>query len=149
MKKTLHLILLVAVLALTVSCTSSDKPAENRQPQPTDTVYTQQAAMSIYGYQPERALQIIDSAVIVGNLSEVWGDVNRARTLRSCRAHFWVKPNGTSASARAINVDWGDGEQTGITTTNYTNLTNSDGWFTLDGRKLSTEPKQKGVYIVT
>lgn len=79
MKKTLHLILLVAVLALTVGCTSSDKPAENRQPQPTDTVYTQQAAMSIYGYQPKRALQIIDSAVIVGNLSEVWGDVNRAR----------------------------------------------------------------------
>ena len=35
--------------------------------------------MAIYGYQPERALRIIDSAVIVGNLSEVWGDVNRAR----------------------------------------------------------------------
>ena len=47
--------------------------------QPQDTVYTQQAAMAVYGYQPERALQIIDSAVIVGNLSEVWADVNRAR----------------------------------------------------------------------
>ena len=79
MKQAFHLILYVAVLTLTVGCTSSDKPVRNRQPQPTDTVYTQQAAISIYGYKPERALQIIDSAVIVGNLSEVWGDVNRAR----------------------------------------------------------------------
>ncbi|MBQ9186247.1 MAG: AraC family transcriptional regulator [Prevotella sp.] len=44
-----------------------------------DTVYTQQAAMNVYGYQPMQALQIIDSAVIVGNLTEVWGDLNRAR----------------------------------------------------------------------
>ena len=35
--------------------------------------------MAIYGYQPERALQIIDSAVIVGNLSEVRAEVERAR----------------------------------------------------------------------
>ena len=70
------------------------------------------------------------------------------RTLKSCRAHFWVKPNGEAAAARAIKIDWGDGEQTGITTTNYTNLTNSDGWFTLDGRKLSGLPTTKGVYIV-
>ena len=34
--------------------------------------------MAVYGYQPERALQIIDSAVIVGNLSEVRGDLVRA-----------------------------------------------------------------------
>ena len=47
--------------------------------QPTDTTYTQKAAMAVYGYQPERALQIIDSAVIVGNLSEVRADVERAR----------------------------------------------------------------------
>ena len=36
-------------------------------------------AMAVYGYQPERALQIIDSAVVVGNLSEVRADVERAR----------------------------------------------------------------------
>ena len=35
-----------------------------------DTIYTQQAAMNIYAYQPERALQIIDSAVIVGNITQ-------------------------------------------------------------------------------
>ena len=71
------------------------------------------------------------------------------RTLKSCRAHFWVKPNGEAAAARAIKIDWGDGEATGITTTNYTNFTNSDdAWYTLDGRKLSDVPTTKGVYIV-
>ena len=69
----------MAVLALTLGCTGSDKRKENIQSQPSDTIYTQKAAMAVYGYDPVRALQIIDSAVIVGNLSEVWGDVNRAR----------------------------------------------------------------------
>lgn len=62
-----------------VGCMSSDKRTENRQSQPSDTVYTQKAAMTVYAYQPERALQIIDSAVIVGNLSEVRADVERTR----------------------------------------------------------------------
>ena len=35
--------------------------------------------MEVYAYQPERALQIIDSAVIVGNISKVWADGLRAR----------------------------------------------------------------------
>lgn len=51
-----------------------DKHTENSQALPTDTAYTQQAAMAVYGYQPVRALRIIDSAVIVGNFSEVRAD---------------------------------------------------------------------------
>lgn len=69
----------MAVLVLTLGCTGSDKRAENKRPQPTDTVYTQRAAMAVYGYDPVRALQIIDSAVIVGNLSKVRAEVERAR----------------------------------------------------------------------
>ena len=34
---------------------------------PSDTLYTEKAAMSVYALQPERALQIIDSAVLLGN----------------------------------------------------------------------------------
>lgn len=38
--------------------------------------------------------------------------------------------------------------ESGITTTNYTNLTNcEDAWYSLDGRRLSGEPTQKGLYI--
>ena len=72
----------------------------------------------------------------------------KARTLKSCRAHFWVKPNNTNAPAvNSINIDWGEGETTQITTTNFTNSTNSDEWYTLDGRKLNAKPNAKGVYI--
>ena len=50
-----------------------------RWPQPSDTLYTLQAAMSIYAYQPGRALQIIDSALIVQNMGEVQAEQCRAR----------------------------------------------------------------------
>lgn len=69
----------MAVLALTLGCTGSDKRTENRQAQPKDTTYNQRAAMAVYGYDPVRALKIIDSAVIVGNLSSVRADVEKAR----------------------------------------------------------------------
>ena len=62
-----------------MGCTGKKSQTAAESVPPRDTVYTQQAAMAVYGYQPERALQMIDSAVIVGNLSEVRADVNRAR----------------------------------------------------------------------
>ncbi|MBQ7571707.1 MAG: hypothetical protein IJT19_05640, partial [Bacteroidaceae bacterium] len=79
MKQALHIIIYAVVAGLTMGCTGKSSRTAEKSKQPQDTVYTQQAAMAVYGYQPERALQIIDSAVIVGNLSEVRADVNRAR----------------------------------------------------------------------
>ena len=79
MKQALHLMLYIAVLVI-MGCTGKDNNVGNsREPQASDTLYTWKEAMKVYGYQPERALQIIDSAVIVGNMSEVWADANRAR----------------------------------------------------------------------
>jgi len=75
------------------------------------------------------------------------GYSSKARTLKCFRAHFWVKPNGTQQAARMINIDFGDGETTQITTTNDTNDTDSDSeWYDLQGRKV-TKPT-KGLYIV-
>ena len=65
MKKSFY-ILLTIIAVLMTSCTGYD--TLNREPLPTDTVYTANAAMTIYGYNPEQALVIIDSAEIVGNL---------------------------------------------------------------------------------
>ena len=81
MRQKLHLIIIIAIATLlTVGCTGENKDtAGSREPQASDTLYTWRAAMQVYGYQPERALQIIDSAVIVGNMSEVRADANRAR----------------------------------------------------------------------
>lgn len=42
---------------------------EDQTQQPTDAVYTEEAAMSYYRTDPERALSLIDSAVMAGNVS--------------------------------------------------------------------------------
>ena len=78
------------------------------------------------------------------------------------RAYFKIGSDGALLARRltAFNIDFGDDETTGIiSTTNDTNDTNSDAWFsdqqsecgvafTLDGRKLSGKPTAKGLYIV-
>ena len=66
------------------------------------------------------------------------------------RAYFKIGEDGAMLAKRltAFNIDFGDDEATGIiSTTNYTNDTNSDAWFTLDGRRLSAKPSRAGVYI--
>ena len=40
-----------------------------------------------------------------------------------------------------------DDDVVGITTTNFTNDTNSDAWYTLDGRRIDGKPSRAGVYI--
>lgn len=79
--KLLHILLFLAVVM--TACTGgsgvADNGERNRVVQPADTIHTLRAAMSIYGYQPEQALQIIDSALIVGNIDEVQAEQCRAR----------------------------------------------------------------------
>ena len=60
----IYVVTVVAILLL-VGCTGKGKDSgKSREPQASDTLYTWRAAMQVYGYQPERALQIIDSAVM-------------------------------------------------------------------------------------
>ena len=69
------------------------------------------------------------------------------RTLKCFRAHFYV-PANDGAGARSFILDFGEGDVTSISTTNYTNDTNSGNeLYTLDGRRLQGKPAQKGVYI--
>ena len=65
-------------------------------------------------------------------------------TLGACRAHFDLGTSG--APDMNIVLNFGD-ETTEIRTTNYTNYTNSDEWFTLSGTRLSVKPTQPGLYI--
>ena len=61
-------------------------------PQTSDSLYTGRAAMLIYGTEPERALTILDSAVIVGNLSPFRADFLRAKVYaNSLEAPQWDK----------------------------------------------------------
>ena len=83
-------LIFVGILMM-VSCTDSSHSSKNqrttRVPQASDTLYTRQAAMNIYAYQPQRALQILDSAVIVGNTSPWLADLMRARIYSSSPMH--------------------------------------------------------------
>lgn len=78
MKRLLYLSIIILAV-LTTSCTYNQDM--NRERQSNDTVYTSKAAMEIYDYNPERALLILDSAEIVGNLSHDRASYYRAKVL--------------------------------------------------------------------
>lgn len=74
------------------------------------------------------------------------GYAKSPRTLKGMRAHFWVQPKNKEAAARAIRLDWGDGEVTSI------NLVENDAagqseWYSVDGRRIDGQPASKGVYV--
>ena len=80
MKASLNIILFLLVFVL-LGCTgggSSDK-GSGHLAQPSDTLYTQKTAMEAFASDPDRALLIIDSAEIVGNMSDIDADVLRAK----------------------------------------------------------------------
>lgn len=66
MKKAL---LLAMVAFLLVSCTGSQTTPKH-EAQPSDTLYTAETAMDFYDQDPSRALVIIDSALLVGNVDD-------------------------------------------------------------------------------
>ncbi len=72
-------VLIIASAILALAGCGRGKQAPGRIPQASDSLYTSQAAMKIYGTQPERALAIIDSALIVGNVNPFKADFFRAK----------------------------------------------------------------------
>ena len=80
MKKHLYIACLLFLLVfLGCSGRTDEGKTKGRSAQTTDTIYTEQAAMDAYAAQPARALLIIDSAEIVGNLTDVRADLLRAK----------------------------------------------------------------------
>ena len=71
-----------------------------------------------------------------------------ASYMKGFRAYFQLK--GTAASASAFNIDFGEGETTGIISVNGSGLmvNGFDGCYDLLGRRIEGQPTQKGVYIV-
>ena len=72
-------------------------------------------------------------------------------SIGALRAYFKIGDD-CAANARSItrfSINFGEGYYTTgiISTTNYTNSTNSDAWYTLDGHKLDGKPTAKGIYV--
>lgn len=76
MRKILYVLLILLGFSAT-GCTKLESPKWASQPH--DTLYTADAAMRIYDYNPDRALLIIDSAEIVGNLTHDRASFYRAK----------------------------------------------------------------------
>ena len=69
---------LVIVAFLMVACTGRHATSQH-EPQPSDTLYTAEAAMEIYDQDPNQALVIIDSALLVGNIDDDLATMLRAK----------------------------------------------------------------------
>ena len=71
-------------------------------------------------------------------------------TVKGFRAYFVLNNGltaGDKAAARNIVLNFGD-ETTGVGHTEIMEITEeADAWYTLDGRRLSSKPTQRGVYI--
>ena len=67
MRKAQHIILYIVTAALAVGCGGHEN---GRGPQPSDTLYTAEVAMEVFNQDPGRALVIIDSALLVGNVDD-------------------------------------------------------------------------------
>ena len=73
-------------------------------------------------------------------------------TIGACRAYFKIGDDADTNNARrftSININFGDtSTTTAINNSVEMNAAKANNvWYTLDGRKLNGEPKQKGVYI--
>ena len=86
MAKRLYTYIIVAAIVLSITGCTDGKQGMVQSRLPHDTLYTEQKAMAVYGYDPVRALQIVDSAVIVGNMSSWRADKNRARIYSQTQA---------------------------------------------------------------
>ena len=78
MRPYIYIIMVAAILLASAGCKSGDED-HKRAPQAADSLYTAAYAMTFVDTEPERALQLIDSARLAGNLSDVRADIQRAR----------------------------------------------------------------------
>ena len=83
-----YIIMVAAILLVLTGCKEGDT-GNKRVSQAADTLYTAAYAMTFVDTEPERALLLIDSARLAGNLSDVRADIQRARVYG--RSHAEIK----------------------------------------------------------
>ena len=78
MRKGVYLYIISVLTVVLAACSDAGNRGNGYEAQPSDTIYTADAVMNIYGHDSERALEIIDSGVLVGNI-----EPDRATLLRA------------------------------------------------------------------
>ena len=62
--------------------------------------------------------------------------------------YTFIMPASTAAVTPSFALNFGDDVATGVTNTNFTDGTDqTGGWYDLSGRRLTSKPTQKGIYI--
>ena len=77
MRQVVHLIYICAVLLMLAGC--GDSKSVRQLPHLGNTPYQQDTILVTYATNPERALTLLDSALLLGNISDYRGQVIRAR----------------------------------------------------------------------
>ena len=116
---------------------------------PTATTTTAYERVRFLGTYKSTAFDAEDKSILLMGGANTLYYPTAGAGIGAQRAYFKIGDGAALArQLTAFNIDFGDDEATGIiSTTNYTNDTNSDAWFTLDGRRLQNKPTQTGVYI--
>ena len=83
MKHWYVVIVFIALLIHAGCADNGDRSSENREEKlrtskSFDTLYTEKTVLNLYGAEPERALRIIDTAELLGNMTETKADFLRA-----------------------------------------------------------------------
>ena len=79
MKRGVYLYIIGVLAMLAGACSGGENRGNRRVTQPGDTLYTEKAVLDIYGSDPQRALMMIDSGLLVGNIDEDRATLLRAR----------------------------------------------------------------------
>jgi len=96
--------------------------------------------------QNQPTVDNIKDIMMMGSGNTV-GYSNTPRELKCFRAHFEIP---ATAEARAFQINFDDEDLTGIVNIERQSLgdeRSAGTWYSLDGRRLSTEPQLKGIYI--
>ena len=105
----------------------------------------------------------VKSILFLGASNKLYNPNAENSSMKGFRAYFQLKGSALMAPTRAFNIDFGDGETTGIISVSGSGLivNGSDGCYDLHGRRIEGQPTQrsaegrlypqglkKGVYIV-
>jgi hypothetical protein len=112
----------------------------------TDFVKTETTAVDFVPTLGKTAIEgDATSILFLGAGNKLFYPTQLPSDMKGFRAYFQLK--GDATSARSIQLNFGDDETTSIKTTNFTNYTNSEEWYDLQGRRVNGAAK-KGVYIM-
>lgn len=119
---------------------------------PTEVMSNDNNVSFVGQYSPFNIVESGATGDNEGNINEIillsannkLGYSKNPRTLHALRCHFKTY---SYEKARSYEIDFGEGETTGIVSISDEGELKTNGWFTLDGRKLSKMPTAKGLYI--